>query len=178
VGNGSPKLRGLAGNWRRPRRLPFIWRTSSTVFAPQFAPQCANRSRSSLANFAAYHRSIPGAGRWSQEFPGATDHRRRNYCFREGPRTHLLRSAEEAARAKERRRRFCSPVRRQTCQSRFVIFDLLWLNGRSLLKAPLHERRRHLSDVRLPSHFQIARVMPAHSACRDRTKRFNRRGSA
>jgi len=24
---------GLAGNWRRPRRLPFIWRTSSTVFA-------------------------------------------------------------------------------------------------------------------------------------------------
>jgi DNA ligase-1 len=46
----------------------------------------------------------------------------------------------------------------------FVIFDLLWLKGRSLLKTPLHERRRHLSSVRLPSHFQIARVMPAHSA--------------
>jgi DNA ligase-1 len=46
----------------------------------------------------------------------------------------------------------------------FVIFDLLWLNGRSLLKTPLHERRRHLSSVRLPSHFQIARIMPAHSA--------------
>ena len=46
----------------------------------------------------------------------------------------------------------------------FVIFDILWLNGRSLLKAPLHERRRHLSKVRLPSRFQIARVMPAHSA--------------
>ena len=46
----------------------------------------------------------------------------------------------------------------------FVIFDLLWLNGRSLLKTPLHERRRHFSSVRLPSHFQIARVMPAHSA--------------
>src|SRR5262249_35926980 len=46
----------------------------------------------------------------------------------------------------------------------FVIFDLLWLNGRSLLKTPLHERRRHLSSVRLPSHFQIARVIPAHSA--------------
>ena len=46
----------------------------------------------------------------------------------------------------------------------FVIFDLLWLNGRSLLKVPLHERRRHLSSTRLPSHFQIARVMPAHSA--------------
>ena len=46
----------------------------------------------------------------------------------------------------------------------FVIFDLLWLDGRSLLKNPLHERRRHLGNVRLPSHFQIARVMPAHSA--------------
>jgi len=45
----------------------------------------------------------------------------------------------------------------------FVMFDLLWLNGRSLLKTPLHERRRHLSKLRLPSHFQIARVMPAHS---------------
>jgi DNA ligase-1 len=46
----------------------------------------------------------------------------------------------------------------------FVAFDLLWLNGRSLLKTPLHERRRRLSGVRLPSHFQTARVMPAHSA--------------
>jgi DNA ligase-1 len=46
----------------------------------------------------------------------------------------------------------------------FVIFDLLWLNGRSLLKIPLHDRRRHLSSVQLPPHFQIARVMPAHSA--------------
>jgi DNA ligase-1 len=46
----------------------------------------------------------------------------------------------------------------------FVIFDLLWLNGQSLLKAPLRERRRHLGGVRLPLHFQIARVMPAHSA--------------
>ncbi len=45
----------------------------------------------------------------------------------------------------------------------FVIFDLLWLNGRSLLKIPLHERRSHLSSVRLPSHFQIASVTPAHS---------------
>jgi DNA ligase 1 len=46
----------------------------------------------------------------------------------------------------------------------FVIFDLLWLNGRSLLKTPLHERRRYLSSVRLPPHFQIARVIPVHSA--------------
>jgi DNA ligase-1 len=46
----------------------------------------------------------------------------------------------------------------------FVIFDLLWLNGQSLLKTPLHERRSHLDLVQLPSHFQIAKVMPAHSA--------------
>jgi DNA ligase-1 len=46
----------------------------------------------------------------------------------------------------------------------FVIFDLLWLNGRSLLKIPLRERRRHLGDLRLPSHFQIAQATPAHSA--------------
>jgi DNA ligase-1 len=45
----------------------------------------------------------------------------------------------------------------------FVTFDLLWLNGRSLLKTPLHERRRHLSKVPVPPHFQIACVMPAHS---------------
>jgi len=46
----------------------------------------------------------------------------------------------------------------------FVIFDLLWLNGQSLLRTPLQERRRHLRSVRLPSHFQIARIMPAYSA--------------
>ncbi len=46
----------------------------------------------------------------------------------------------------------------------FVIFDLLWLNGRSLLRTPLRERRRHLDSLRLPSQFQLARVIPAHSA--------------
>jgi DNA ligase-1 len=46
----------------------------------------------------------------------------------------------------------------------FVIFDLLWLNGRSLLKTPLHERQGHLHSLRLPSQFQIATVKPAHSA--------------
>jgi DNA ligase-1 len=46
----------------------------------------------------------------------------------------------------------------------FVIFDILWLNGTSLLKTPLNERRTHLSKLRLPLHFQIARIMPAHSA--------------
>jgi DNA ligase-1 len=46
----------------------------------------------------------------------------------------------------------------------FIIFDLLWLNGQSLLRTPLRERRRHLVALRLPSQFQTARVIPAHSA--------------
>jgi DNA ligase-1 len=46
----------------------------------------------------------------------------------------------------------------------FVAFDLLWLNGQSLLTTPLRERRRHLGLVQLPSQFQIARVISAHSA--------------
>ncbi len=46
----------------------------------------------------------------------------------------------------------------------FVIFDLLWLNGHSLLRTPLRERRGQLGSLRLPSQFQIARVTPAHSA--------------
>src|SRR5216110_2497050 len=46
----------------------------------------------------------------------------------------------------------------------FVVFDLLWLNGRSFLTIPLRERRRHLGRVRLPPQFQIARVTSAHSA--------------
>jgi DNA ligase-1 len=46
----------------------------------------------------------------------------------------------------------------------FVIFDLLWLNGRSLLKTPLRRRREWLGSLRLPRHFQTAQVLPAHSA--------------
>jgi len=46
----------------------------------------------------------------------------------------------------------------------FVAFDLLWLNGQSLLTTPLRERRKHLNRVRLPSQFQIASVISAHSA--------------
>ena len=46
----------------------------------------------------------------------------------------------------------------------FIAFDLLWLNGRSLLKAPLRERRELLRGLQLPSQFQIAEIFPAHSA--------------
>ena len=46
----------------------------------------------------------------------------------------------------------------------FVAFDLLWLNGRSLLKTPLRERRELLRGLNLPNQFQISEVSPAHSA--------------
>ena len=46
----------------------------------------------------------------------------------------------------------------------FVAFDLLWLNGRSLLKTPLRERRDLLRGIELPPQFQVAEVSPAHSA--------------
>jgi DNA ligase-1 len=46
----------------------------------------------------------------------------------------------------------------------FIIFDLLWLNGRSLLKTPLRERREWLGGLPLPRQFQTAQVLPAHSA--------------
>jgi len=46
----------------------------------------------------------------------------------------------------------------------FVIFDLLWMNGRSLLKIPLRERREQLGTLKLPPQFQRANVTPARSA--------------
>src|SRR5204862_7796425 len=46
----------------------------------------------------------------------------------------------------------------------FVIFDLLWLDGRSLLDVPLRERREQLVSLMLPHKFQKAQVAPACSA--------------
>jgi len=46
----------------------------------------------------------------------------------------------------------------------FVIFDLLRINGHSLLKTPLRERREQLGTLKLPSQFQRANVTPARSA--------------
>jgi DNA ligase-1 len=59
----------------------------------------------------------------------------------------------------------------------FIAFDLLWLDGRSLLKAPLQERRGLLRDLKLPPQFQIAEVFPAHSAAEieDRFQQARRR---
>src|SRR6185503_17671648 len=45
-----------------------------------------------------------------------------------------------------------------------VAFDILWLNGRALLKSPLRERRELLRDLKLPPRFQVAEIFPAHSA--------------
>jgi DNA ligase-1 len=61
----------------------------------------------------------------------------------------------------------------------FVIFDLLWMNGRSLLRTPLRERRERLGTLVLPSQFQKANVTPARSAkeieqiFHDARQRFN-----
>jgi DNA ligase 1 len=46
----------------------------------------------------------------------------------------------------------------------FVIFDLLWVNGRSLLRTPLRERRKQLGTLELPPQFRRANVTPARSA--------------
>jgi DNA ligase 1 len=46
----------------------------------------------------------------------------------------------------------------------FIIFDLLWLNGRSLLKTSLRERREQLGRLQLPRQFERAEAVPARSA--------------
>jgi DNA ligase-1 len=46
----------------------------------------------------------------------------------------------------------------------FVAFDLLWIDGRSVLKLPLWERRQLLRSVKMPAQFRVADVFPAHSA--------------
>ncbi len=46
----------------------------------------------------------------------------------------------------------------------FVAFDLLLLDGRSLLKTPLRERRELLRTLKLPPQFQVAEIIAAHSA--------------
>jgi DNA ligase-1 len=47
---------------------------------------------------------------------------------------------------------------------RYVVFDLLWLNGKSLLELPLHTRRARLQSVALPKEFALIEVIQAESA--------------
>ena len=46
----------------------------------------------------------------------------------------------------------------------FVVFDLLWMNGESLLKRPLHERRARLEALRLPAGLRLLEAFQASSA--------------
>jgi DNA ligase-1 len=46
----------------------------------------------------------------------------------------------------------------------FVAFDLLFCDGRSLLRTPLRERRELLRGLKLPPTFQVATVIAARSA--------------
>jgi DNA ligase-1 len=46
----------------------------------------------------------------------------------------------------------------------FVAFDLLWLNGQSLLKKPLRQRRELLRTVELLPPFQVAEIFSVKSA--------------
>ncbi len=46
----------------------------------------------------------------------------------------------------------------------FIAFDLLWLNGRSLLRTPLRERRERLRGLTMPPQFQFAEITPARTA--------------
>lgn len=47
---------------------------------------------------------------------------------------------------------------------KYVIFDLLWLNGESLLNRPLTHRRVHLDQLQLPAGLERIAVHQAHSA--------------
>jgi DNA ligase-1 len=47
---------------------------------------------------------------------------------------------------------------------RLLVFDLLWLNGRSVLNEPLAARRRQLEAIPWPGPVQLVPVRAAHSA--------------
>ena len=46
---------------------------------------------------------------------------------------------------------------------RFLVFDLLWLDGQTLLHLPLEDRRRCLETLVLPPGFQLSAVYRAAS---------------
>jgi DNA ligase-1 len=52
---------------------------------------------------------------------------------------------------------------REEVPIQFVVFDLLWHNGSSLLKEPLRERRRRLDQITLPTGLRLAQVSQART---------------
>jgi DNA ligase 1 len=83
-------------------------------------------------------------------------------AFEEGRKLTFFDLQRRLGRKSEGQDLFARPV--ADVPVAFVIFDLLWLNGQSLLRTPLRDRRRHLGQMELPSQFQIAKVTPANSA--------------
>jgi DNA ligase-1 len=61
-------------------------------------------------------------------------------------------------------RRVVSAQLRAEVPVTFVAFDLLYLDGRNLLTEPLHERRRLLETLNLPSPFLLAYLVQANNA--------------
>jgi DNA ligase-1 len=52
---------------------------------------------------------------------------------------------------------------REEVPIQFVVFDLLWHNGSSLLMEPLRERRRRLDQITLPTGLRLAQVSQART---------------
>jgi DNA ligase-1 len=54
---------------------------------------------------------------------------------------------------------------REEVPIKYVAFDLLWMDGRDLLRSPLHDRRQALESLApLPLSFRFARITQANSA--------------
>jgi DNA ligase-1 len=54
---------------------------------------------------------------------------------------------------------------REEVPIKLIVFDLLWLNGKSFLQEPLRERRRNLESLAaLPGSFRLANITRAESA--------------
>ena len=117
----------------------------------------ASRSRARgdfLARSAAHDRSIPRTRGARARVRPRSDPRWRDHGLRARTQADVLRSAE-AARPEKRRAPILFAAASADVPVVFVAFDLLWLNGRSLLKTPLRERRELLRGL------QLAAAVPA-----------------
>ena len=83
-------------------------------------------------------------------------------AFEQGKKLTFFDLQKRLGRKRESADLFATPV--ADVPVVFVAFDLLWLDGRSLLKTPLRERRELLRSLTLPAQFQVAEVSAARSA--------------